>query len=77
MTLANRNICDQMQNLKLVFPPYQRTGDSAGEKYKMGFTLGSRSFKNFFLVCFSCFIFEGFAYELLKILDPDLRTLFR
>ena len=30
-TLANRNICDKMQNLKSVLPPYHRTGDSVGE----------------------------------------------
>ena len=30
-TLANRNICDKMQTLKSVLPPYHRTGDSAEE----------------------------------------------
>ena len=39
-TLTNRNICDKTQNLKSVLPPYHRTGDSAGEYYKSGVTLG-------------------------------------
>ena len=39
-TLANRTSANETQNFKSVFPPYHRTGDSAGDISKSGVTLG-------------------------------------
>ena len=44
------------KHLKSVLPPYHRTGDSAGENYKSGVTLGFRS-PLFSYNCLACFLY--------------------
>ena len=77
VTLANRNICDQTQNIpKSILPPCYRTGDSAGEVLKSEVTLGIDH-----LYLLSLFDFHSLHYGsffgLVLILYPDLGHLFR
>ena len=71
VTLAIRIIVIKCKTTKSILPPYYITGDSAGEKFKSGVTLGL--YHLYLLSLFDLIALHfGSLFELVLILYPDL-----